>query len=59
MATVQAVLGHQEAASAVRGIPAAEAEMAILVLQKSLRSALHRVAAAKLKNQVGSPPGEL
>jgi hypothetical protein len=51
---VQAALGHQEAASAV---PAAEAEMVILVLQKSLRSALHRAAAAE--NQVGKPPGEL
>ena len=35
--------GHQEAASAV---PAPESEMAILVLQNSLRSALHRAAAA-------------
>ena len=33
---MQAALGHQEAASAV---PAADAEMAILVLQNSLRSA--------------------
>ena len=48
---VQAALGHQEAASAV---PAVEAEMAILVLQNSLRSALHRAAAAE--NQVGKPP---
>ena len=48
---MQAALGHQEAASAV---PAAEAEIAILVLQKSLRSALHRAAAPE--NQVGNPP---
>ena len=40
---VQAALGHQEAASAV---PAVEAEMDILVLQNSLRGALHRAAAA-------------
>ena len=51
---VQAALGHQVAASAV---PAAEAEIAILVLQTPLRSALHRAAAAA--NQVGKPPGEL
>ena len=48
---VQAALGHQEAASAV---PAAQAEMAILMLQNSLRSALHRAAA--VENQVGNPP---
>ena len=47
-------MGHQEAASTV---PASEAETVILVLQKSLRSTLHRAAAAE--NQVEKPPGEL
>ena len=55
MKVMQAALGQQEAASAV---PAAEAKMVILMLQKSLHSALHRACTAA-ENQVGNPPGEL
>ena len=51
---VQAALGHQEAASAA-ALPAAEAEIAIRVLQNSLRGAPHRAA----ENQAGKPLGEL
>ena len=42
-------------ASRGRSVPAPEAEMAIPVLQNSLRSALHRAAAAAA-NRVGNPP---
>ena len=51
--TVQAVLGHQEAASAVL---AAAAEMVTLVLQIPLRTAQHKAAS---ENRVETPPGEL
>ena len=40
---VQAALGHQEAA---RAVPTSDAEMAMLVIQNSLRGVIHRAVAA-------------